>query len=59
VLHQNGHESLAKRVDESVAEAFEDALQEYVANGEPTPEREVLLQRLIAATQTGTQISKT
>jgi hypothetical protein len=54
VLHQHGHEKLAKRVDESVAKASEDTLRKYVANGNPTPERETLLRRLIEAKQTGT-----
>ncbi len=54
VLHEDGNEVPAKRVDESVAKAFENALQKYVANNKPTPEREVLLRRLIAAYETDT-----
>ncbi len=53
MLHQNGREHLAKRVDESVATAFEEALQKYVADNKPSPEREVLLRRSIAAFHTG------
>jgi hypothetical protein len=53
VLHQHGCEHLAKRVDESVQTAFEEALQKYVADNKPTPEREVLLRRSIAAFHAG------
>jgi len=52
-LHQNGCEHLAKRVDESVITAFEEALQKYVADNKPSPEREVLLRRSIAAFHAG------
>ncbi len=52
VLHSRGNEVRANRVDESVARAFEDTLQKYVADNKPTPAREVLLRRLIAAIDT-------
>jgi len=53
ILHQNGCEHLAKRVDESVVAAFEESLQKYVADNKPSPEREVLLRRSIAAFHAG------
>jgi hypothetical protein len=53
VFHVNGLENLAKRVDESAVTAFEDALQKYVADNKPSPEREVLLRRVIAANYAG------
>jgi hypothetical protein len=53
VLHQNGYEQFAKRVDPSVAEACERALLKYVADNKPTPERETLLRRVIAASHAG------
>jgi hypothetical protein len=49
VLHQHGREHLARRVDESVVTASEAALQKYVADNKPSPEREGLLRRSIAA----------
>lgn len=49
VLHQHGCEYFAKRVDESVVTAFEAALQQYVADNKPSPEREGLLRRSITA----------
>lgn len=52
-LGDDGREIVAKRVDESVVKAFEEALQKYIANNKPTPEREVLLRRHIAAFYAG------
>ena len=54
VYHVNGLEYLATRVDDSVVTTFEDALQKYVADNKPSPEREVLLRRVIAANYAGT-----
>ena len=54
VFHTNGLEYIAKRVDESIVTAFEDALQKYIADNKPTPEREVLLRRVLAASYADT-----
>ena len=54
VFHVSGREYLAKRVDEAVVTAFEDALQKYIADNKPSPEREVVLRRVIAASYTDT-----
>lgn len=54
VYHVNGLEYFLTRVDESGVTAFEDALQKYVADNKPSPEREVLLRRVIAASCAGT-----
>jgi hypothetical protein len=53
VLHQNGREEHAIRVDAEVAKAFEAALQKHIAEGKPDPERAALLRRDIAAQQAG------
>ena len=53
VHHVNGLEYIATRVDESAVTAFEEALQKYVADNKPSPEREVLLRRVIAASYAG------
>ena len=50
MFHVNGLEHVANRVDESIVTAFEGALQKYIADNKPSPEREVLLRRVIAAT---------
>ena len=53
VLHQNGLEQHAPRVDGTVVKAFEAALQKRIAKGVPDPEREALVRRDIAAQQKG------
>jgi beta-lactamase regulating signal transducer with metallopeptidase domain len=53
VLHQNGREQHAPRVDGSVVKAFEAATQKHIAEGKPDPEREALARRDIAAQQRG------
>jgi hypothetical protein len=53
VLHQNGREQHAPRVDGNVATGFEAALQKHIAEGKPDPEREALARRDIAAQQKG------
>ena len=53
VLHQNGREQHAPRVDGDVATTFEAALQKHFAEGKPDPEREALAHRDIAAQQKG------
>jgi hypothetical protein len=53
VLHQNGREQRALRVDGTVAKAFEAALQKRIAKSAPDPEREALVRRDIAAQQKG------
>jgi hypothetical protein len=53
VVHQYGQEHFAKRVDEAVVTTFEDCLRKYVTDNKPSPEREVLLRRVIAASYTG------
>jgi len=53
VLHTNGQEHLAKRVDESVVAAYEATLQKYIADNRPTPEREVMLRRTLASYYAG------
>jgi beta-lactamase regulating signal transducer with metallopeptidase domain len=53
VLHQNGREQHAPRVDGIVAMAFEAALQKHISEGKPDPEREALVRRDIAAQQKG------
>jgi hypothetical protein len=53
VLHQNGGEQHALRVDGTVAKAFEMAMQKHIAEGKPDPEREALVRRDIAAQQKG------
>lgn len=51
-FHANGLEYSAKRVDATVVAAYEDALQKYIADNKPSPDREVLLRRVIAASYT-------
>jgi beta-lactamase regulating signal transducer with metallopeptidase domain len=53
VLHQNGLEQHAARVDESVVKADEAALRQRIAEGKADPEREALALRDIAAQQKG------
>ncbi len=53
VLHQHGREHLAKRVADSIVIAFEETLQKYIAGNKPSPQREVLLRRVIAANYSG------
>jgi beta-lactamase regulating signal transducer with metallopeptidase domain len=53
VLHQNGREQHATRVDETVAKAFEASMQKHIAEGKPDPEREALARRDIAGQQKG------
>jgi hypothetical protein len=45
VLHQNGREQHAPRVDETVVKTFEAATQKHIAEGKPDPEREALARR--------------
>jgi beta-lactamase regulating signal transducer with metallopeptidase domain len=53
VLHQNGREQAAPRVDGTVAEDFEAALQKHIAEGKPDPERVALVRRDILGQQKG------
>jgi beta-lactamase regulating signal transducer with metallopeptidase domain len=53
VLHQNGFEQHASRVDGTVVKALEAATQKHIAEGKPDPEREALARRDIAAQQKG------
>ncbi len=53
VLHQNGRQQHASRVDGTVVKAFEAATQKHIAEGKPDPEREALARRDIAAQQKG------
>jgi beta-lactamase regulating signal transducer with metallopeptidase domain len=53
VLHQNGLEQHATRVDESVVKAAAAAVQQRIAEGKPDPEREALALRDIAGQQKG------
>jgi beta-lactamase regulating signal transducer with metallopeptidase domain len=53
VLHQNGREQHAPRVDGTLVKAFEAATQKHIAEGKPDPEREALVRRDIAAQQKG------
>jgi hypothetical protein len=53
VLHQNGREQHAPRVNGTVVKAFEAAMQKHIAEGKPDPEREALARRDIAAQQKG------
>jgi beta-lactamase regulating signal transducer with metallopeptidase domain len=53
VLHQNGREQHALRVDGTVVKAAEAALHKHIAEGKPDPEREALARRDIAGQQKG------
>jgi len=53
VLHQNGREQHARRVNGTVVKAFEASMQKHIAEGKPDPEREALARRDIAAQQKG------
>lgn len=52
-LYDDRNDLLAERVDESVVKAFEYALQKYIADNKPTPERDILLRRHLAASLAG------
>jgi hypothetical protein len=58
VLHQNGREQHALRVDATVVNSFEAATQKHIAAGAPDPEREALVRRDIAAQQKGDRRGK-
>ncbi|MGI6246506.1 MAG: MerR family transcriptional regulator [Pseudochelatococcus sp.] len=53
VLHQNGFEQAAPRVDEAVTQRAEETLAERVRNRSPFPDSENLLRRAIADYQRG------
>ncbi|MEP7456249.1 hypothetical protein [Phyllobacterium sp. SB3] len=53
VLHQNGYDLPASRVDGSVVKTIEDAMADRIKHKTPLPDSEALLRRIIAEHQRG------
>ena len=53
ILHQNGHEQTAQRLDEQTAIAMEEALAERIRDNQPVENSEAMLRQLIKQHQRG------